>query len=287
VSGKVIGVDGKPATDSYVFIIETPPTEFSLNLNASPDSKGEFKIRSVPPGSYLLAAAESSASGAEEHQARVKVEVGEDNLESIALFLGRGTRVSGQVTIEAGTVNTERLYISLVSHDDNFPDGGSRVKKDGSFEILDVPDGNFIFDFNGLEEGYYVRSARIGRDDILTNGLQIEKGQTGGTVEVIIAKSTVQLDGTVTENGAPLAAARVRVSPVPETAYNRIRAQSTRTDQTGRFSFSAIAPGRYKVQAKFAGSADAAKPAVSEAQTIDISENEHRQLEIAVVPPEK
>jgi hypothetical protein len=50
VSGKVVGVNGKPATDCYVELIETPATEFSLNHDASPDSKGEFKIRGVPPG---------------------------------------------------------------------------------------------------------------------------------------------------------------------------------------------------------------------------------------------
>src|SRR5438552_14569646 len=62
VSGKVIGIDGKPATDCYVVIFETPNAEFSLNHNASPDSKGEFKIRGVPPGSYLLMAEQNSSS---------------------------------------------------------------------------------------------------------------------------------------------------------------------------------------------------------------------------------
>jgi hypothetical protein len=285
VSGKVVGVDGKSAIDCYVELIETPATEFSLNLNASPDSKGEFKIRGVPPGSYMLIA-EETASDERRHRAREKIEVGEDNLESVTLFLGRGTTVSGQVTVQAGTVSIERLSVSLFSPDEIFPGGWSRVKKDGSFEILDVSDGSFIFDLNGLEEGHYLRSARVGRDDILTNGLQIEKGQTAGAIQVIVSKSTAQLEGAVTQNGAAVVTARVRVSPLPETPYNRARAQSTRTDQSGHFMLAAIAPGRYKVVAKFSGQ-NKAKPAMSDPQTVDISENEHRQIELTVVSPDK
>ena len=285
VSGKVIGVDGKPATDCYVGMIETPAAQFSLNLNATPDNKGEFKIEGVPPGSYLLMA-EQNSSDESAHHAQAKIELGDENLESVTLFFGRGTRVSGQVTVQAGTVNTDRLSVSLTSPDEIIPGGWSRVNKNGSFEILDVSDGSFIFDLSGLEEGYYLRSARDGHDDILTNGLQIEKGQTGGTIQVVVGKTTAELNGTVTENGAAVVGARVSVSPVPQTSYDRTRARSARTDQSGRFSFSAIAPGRYKVVAKFSGQ-DGAKPAVSDPQTVDILENEHRQIEMTVVPPDK
>jgi protocatechuate 3,4-dioxygenase beta subunit len=285
VLGKVIGVDGKPATDCFVWLIETPATESSLNHDASPDKKGEFKIEGVPPGSYLLMA-EQNSSDERRYHAQAKIELGDENLESVTLFLGRGTKISGRVAVQAGTVNTDRLFVSLVAPDEIIPGGSSRVKKDGSFEILDVPDGSFTFDLSGLEEGYYIRSARVGRDDVLTNGLQIEKGQTGGTIQVVVGNSTAQLEGVVTQKGVAMVGARVRASSLPETPYNRNRARSTRTDQSGHFSFAAIAPGRYKVIAKFSGQ-DNAKPGVSDPQTVDISENEHRQTEMTLVSPEK
>ena len=286
VSGKVVGVDSKPATDCFVELIETPATEFSLNHNASPDNKGEFKIEGVPPGSYLLMAEQNSSSDEKRYHAQEKIEVGNENLESVTLFLGRGTKISGRVTVQTGTVNADRLSVSLVAPDEIIPGGWSRVKKDGSFEILDVPDGSFVFDVGGLEEGYYLRSARVGHDDILIDGLQIEKGQTGGTIQIVVGNSTAQLEGVVTQNGNAVVGARVRASPQRETPYNRTRARSTRTDQSGHFSFAAIAPGRYKVIAKFSGH-DNAKPAVSDPQTVDVSENEHRQIEMTVASPDK
>jgi hypothetical protein len=286
VAGKVLGVNGKPASDCYVWLTETPATEFSLNHNASPDNKGEFKIGGVPPGSYLLIAEQDSSSDERRYHAQAKIEVGDENLESVNLFFGRGTKVSGRVTTLTGSVNTDRLSVSLVTPDEIIPGGSSRVKKDGSFEIPDVADGSFTFDVGGLEEGYYLRSARVGHDDILTNGLQIEKGQTGGTIQAVVGLSTAQLEGVVTQNGAAVVGARVRVSPVPEMPYNRTRAHSTRTDQSGRFSFSAIAPGDYQVIAKFSGQLGA-KPAVSDPQSVAISENEHRQIQMTVVSPDK
>lgn len=286
VSGKVVGSDGKPATNCYVALIETPPTEFSLNHNANPDSKGEFRMQGVPPGSYLLMADQESSSDDRRLHTSTKIEVGDENVEAPTLYMGRGTTISGRVTVQAGDVNMDKLNVSLEPPDEFIPGGWASVKKDGSFEVADVPDGTFLLDIGGLEEGYYVRSARAGRDDLLTDGLKIQKGENAGSIQVVLASSSALLEGVVTLNGVPAVAARVRATVLPETPYNRTRSRSTTTDQSGHFTFTAIAPGRYKVTAKFSA-LDNPKPAVSDPQTIDISDNEHRQTEIKVAPPEK
>jgi protocatechuate 3,4-dioxygenase beta subunit len=286
VSGKAIGADGKPATNCYVGLIETPPTEFSLTHTANPDSKGEFKMQGIPPGSYLLMAEQDSSSDDSKHHASAKIEVGDENIDAPTLYLGRGTTISGRVTPQAGDMNMERLYVYLDGPDGFMPGGWANVKKDGSFQIADLPDGTFLLDIGGLEEGYYVRSARVGRDDLLTDGLRIEKGGNTGSIQVVLATSSALLEGIVTLNGNPAVAARVRATVLPETPYNRTRARSTTTDQNGHFSFPSIPPGRYKVVAKFSDS-DNPKPARSDPQTIDISESQHRQTEIKVELPEK
>jgi hypothetical protein len=282
ISGKVIGIDGKPATNLSVFLIETPPSEFSSNQDASSDAKGEFKLRGVPPGNYMLMANESSTGDGIDYHAQEKIEVGEDNVDSIMLALGRGTKISGRVAVANGNLRLERLSITLTSPELEIYGGSSKLKEDGSFEIVDVPDGSFTFEVNGLEEGYYIRSARLGRDDILANGLQIAKGQTTGAIQVVLSHSTAQLEGSVTQDGTPLTGARVRLTPTPETAYNRTRAQTTRTDQSGHFMFAAIAPGQYKVLAKVSPQ-EATKPAASDPQFVNISEDEHRQIQLTVI----
>jgi hypothetical protein len=286
ISGRVTGIDGKPTSDAYVSLDEASETDYSFGHSASPDEKGEFKLRGVPPGTYWLTAEQrSSRLNDSRYHARQKIEVGNDNIDSIILALGRGIRVLGRINVMGGTVHIERLFVDLMSREDDVPGGWARVKKDGSFEMMDVPEGNFTFNISGLEEGWYVKSARMGPDDILADGLQIEKGQGGGTIQVVVSNSSAQLEGSVKEDGNVLVGARVRLKPDPETTFNRLRARSTSTDQSGRFAFTGVAPGQYQVVAKSSVNEGAA-PVISESQLVNLSEHDYKNIELTVIPPQ-
>ena len=287
VSGRVIGADGKPTSDAYVNLDEYPPSEYSVGHGASPDEKGQFTIRGVPPGTYLVMAEErSSGSEGSGYHARQKIEVSTDNIDSVMLALGRGVKVSGRVTVAGGTVHFERLFITLMSREDESPGGWARVKKDGSFDVSDIPEGTFTFDLGGLEEGWYVKSARKGPDNILDDGLHIEKGEGGHTIQVVLSKSSAELDGSVSQDGHALIGARVHLTPDPETAYNRVRMRSSTTDQNGQFTFSGIAPGRYKVLAK-SSDTQGAKPAVSDSHEVNLSEHDHKTVALTALPSQR
>jgi hypothetical protein len=75
--------------------------------------------------------AEQRSSGPEGGglHARQKIEVSTDNIDSVILALGRGVRVSGRVITAGGDVHFERLYISLMSREDEFPGGWAIVKR--------------------------------------------------------------------------------------------------------------------------------------------------------------
>jgi protocatechuate 3,4-dioxygenase beta subunit len=284
ISGRVTGIDGKPTSDAYVSLDEASETDYSFGHSASPDEKGEFKLRGVPPGAYWLSAEQrSSGLNDSRYHARQKIEVGNDNIDSIILALGRGIRVSGRINVMGGTVHIERLFVDLMSREDDVPGGWARVKKDGSFEMMDVPEGNFTFNISGLEEGWYVKSARMGSDDILADGLQIEKGQGGGAIQVVVSNSSAQLEGSVKKDGIALVGARVRLKPDPETAFNRLRARSTSTDQSGRFAFTGVAPGQYRVLAKSSVNEGAA-PVIAESQLVNLSEHDYKTIELTVIP---
>src|SRR5581483_4870157 len=155
ISGRVLGADGKPSSDAYVLLQETPATQYGMPHTATPNDKGEFTMRGIPPGSYVLIAQQRS-SGSDEsgYSARQKIEVGADKNESVTLALGRGIRVSGRVSAVGGSLHPERLFVDLISEEDEFPGGWAHVKKDGSFEMPDVPDGSFTLSVNGLDEGW-------------------------------------------------------------------------------------------------------------------------------------
>jgi len=290
VSGRVIGVDGKPATDVHVRLEEVPAGDYSVFQSSDTDSKGEFKIKGVAPGSYVLQAEQYSSEeeGIRQaiYQASQKIEVGNDNIDSITLALGRGATVPGRIEVSgAGSVRFDRTSVQLFSNGDQSGGAWARVKKDGTFQLVDLPDGTLSFLMNGLEEGWYVKSARLGGDDLLANGLEVEKGEAGGTIQVVVSNAGAELAGSVTQDDKPMIGARVRVAPDPQTRYNRLRIRTANTDQSGGFSFIGIAPGQYRVIAKASGP-DREDAIASDPKSVSLSEHDHKTIELTVASPQ-
>jgi hypothetical protein len=282
ISGRVIGADGKPATDAYLYLEELPAGDYGVAVET--DSKGEFRVKGVAPGSYLLHAQQHSSEEANYHASQ-KIEVGSDNIDSIMLALGRGVNFSGRLDVSGpGTMRFDRMSINLISHGDQTAGAWARVKKDGTFQLLDVPDGTFSFYINGLEEGWYVKSVRLGTTDVLTNGLEVEKGQVVGTIQVVVSSGGSDLAGLVTQDDKPMVGARVRITPDPETHYNRLRLCTANTDQSGRFSFIGIAPGQYHVIAKASG--PDREDVASDPKSVGLAEHDHKTIELTVASPQ-
>jgi hypothetical protein len=220
------------------------------------------------------------------YHATQKIEVGADNLDSITLALGRGVSFSGRVQLSGtGTVRFERISLALSSHDDQGANAWTRVKKDGTFQFMDVPDGTFEFYLNGLEESWYLKSVRLGADDVLAKGLEVEKGESSGTMQVVVGNNGAELAGSVTQDDKPMIGVRVRLTPDPETRFNQFRSRSTSTDQSCRFSFIGLAPGQYRVIAKASGP-EQENSSSSDPKSISLSEHDHKTLDLTVAPPQ-
>lgn len=160
------------------------------------------------------------------------------------------------------------------------------MKRDGSFKLTDVPDGDYAL-LLSLEDqtGWYVKSAHLGPDDILTDGLHVERGTSGGTIVILVSSSGAQLDGSVTEDDKPVVGAHVRISPDPQTQYNGIRQQLTTTDQNGHFVISGISPGSYRVIARSTTSGEG-KPLRSDPQSVTLSKRDHKSIQLLIAPPQ-
>jgi hypothetical protein len=284
ISGRVIGADGKPA-DAFLYLEELPAADYGVFHGVETDAKGAFKVKGVAPGSYVLHATQRSSEEASYHASQ-KIEVGSDNMDSITLALGRGINFPGRVEVSgAGPVQFQRMFLQLVAHDDPSARAWAQVKKDGTFQFLDVPDGTFALSINGLEEGWYVKSARQGADDILAKGLEVGKGDGGGTIQVVVSNNAAELAGSITQDDKPTIGARVRLTPDPETRYNRLQSRTASTDQGGRFSFTGLAPGQYRVVAKASGQ-DRENVVSSDPKSVSLSEHDHKTIELTVASPQ-
>jgi hypothetical protein len=282
VAGRVIGADGKPATHAYLLLGVPGVGDLGGDSEGSTDSKGEFLIKHVSPGSYILTAVQNDENLHE--LTRQKLEVAESDLKSVILSFGRGTDIRGQIISQGSNPAIDRLGLGLESQDeDESISGAAQAKKDGTFLLADVPDGSYAADVWGLEKGWFIKAIHYGSIDVLEKGLQVERGSSSGTLEVVISSAGAEMEGTVNDqDGKPIVAAQVRMRPEPETSFNRTRAHTTGTDQNGHFSFSSLAAGKYKVWARLPSKSPEALVANSESQTVTLSERDHQSIQLKI-----
>lgn len=288
VGGHVIGRHG-PAKNAWVSLIPLGADAVGSDRQDRCDETGAFRLKGIPPGSYVVGAYEQD-EGEESYelQGQQKVEVSGENIDSLVISLSAGTALQGRVTVAgAGSPALNRMQINLSDTDEGSSGmigSQGRVKKDGTFEIRSVRDGDYAFTFWGLENNWYVKSVRRGGDDVLENGLQVEVGNSGGRLDVVISSGSAQLEGTVSGRDGPVIGAHVRIMPEPEPPYNRSRLRNVRTDQVGRFSLTGLTPGTYGVVAR-SSATSASGTLRSDLQTVTLSERDRKTLQLTIDEP--
>jgi protocatechuate 3,4-dioxygenase beta subunit len=277
ISGHVIGADGKPAVRTYVSLMAADEDYSGSQLGEAVDTKGEFTIKGVPPGSYTIHAGQMIEG--KRYTTRQKIEVGEANIENVVLSFNSGVNIKGRITATASGIVLQRTHVWLRPLDDDAGNNFAEVKSDGTFELNNIGDGNYILRAGG-EIGWYMKSARLGATDAIQNGIQIERGTAPGSLEIVLSNDAAQLDGAVTQDSKPVVGASIRVEPDPETPYNEHRTRHGSTDQNGQFSIQTIPPGKYKVIAKLPSESPETPALASEPQTITLGERDHQTLRV-------
>jgi len=257
-------------------------------LGGGTDSKGEFSVKGVPAGSYFVTA--GSFEKGKFYNTRQKVEVGEANVDSLVLVLGGGVTIHGRLVTAGGApVPSGRVRVGLESTGEEGGSGSgyTDVNKDGSFEIDGVADGSYILRAGGFEQGWFVKSAHLGSEDVLLAGVQVENGAVAGRLDIVVSSEGAQIEGTVTDGdqNQPLVGVQLRARPDPETDYNRFRSPQTTTDQNGHFVLKDIPPGKYKVTAKMPSSGNGAPAIKSDPVSVTLGEREHRALDFKLKVP--
>jgi hypothetical protein len=287
VAGRVVGGSG-PMDRTEVRLEPENAGQSDFYRDNASDDKGNFRFRNVPEGTYYVVAYQRDpGSRAYESRARLKVEVGEDNLDALTVSLNAGATIQGRVKVDgSSSIALDRLNLALSPTDENGYIGAfTEVKKDGTFELKSVGDGSYAIRVWGLEDDNYVKSARRGPDDLFEKGVQVEGGASG-RIELTVSSESAKLEGSVADDDGPVIGARVRLVPDPLTPYNHLRIQRTNTDQLGQFSLKDIAPGKYKITARRMIASDEAGDK-SELQAITLSDREQKKIQIELKKPQQ
>jgi hypothetical protein len=222
----------------------------SVSLNsrgASVRPDGTFEISRVTPGSYNLTA--TATIDDKRYAARTMVQVGNTDVEGVAVTVRAGGSVTGKVHVE-GRPDEQVLSVSVGLR--AWESGGvifsttpqTKVQPDGSFQWTDVSADRYAFYATGLPEGYYVKSVRSGGTDVLANGYEAAGGSA--TFDVVVSPNAGSIEGTVVDgNSQKFAGATIAL--VPEARDRMERYANREGDQEGRFRFRNLIPGEYRL----------------------------------------
>jgi protocatechuate 3,4-dioxygenase beta subunit len=226
---------------------------------------GQFEVRGVGPGSYVVGAAVGNES--QSLSARQDLSVVAADVEGMKLTLLPSFRLSGHLQIDGRVPGATQYSVNLRQAElpddpgffmsQDFFGTNAPVDRFGNFEWKNVNPGNYIVQvYGGDGQGFFVKSVTLGGRDISTGftasgpaTLDVVVSTKGGAVEGVVVEKEKDVDTDHVNNDHPVANATVVA--VPEEKYRKLfdRFGMGSTDQQGRFTIRGVAPGSYTLYA--------------------------------------
>ena len=253
VRGKVVLAEGGAAPrDTMVTLLPSGSGAFGASVQRSNpinQTTGEFEVARVFPGSYILSA--TTRRSTEGLYAREVLQVGGNDIDDLLVALRPGVSLAGVVRIEGASpsdLSTESMRVSLMPTEaTGFRAGTASVDAAGSFEMQGLAPGRYQMRITRLPTNGYLKSARLGDADALSNGMEI--GSTvPGPVSLVVSLKAGLVTGAVFDDAKdPVPGATVVLVPEQSKRNRMDLFQQASTDQYGRFTLNGIAPGAYKL----------------------------------------
>jgi len=274
VRGRVVGIPAAVtanAGDPVRLRVDMRPLTATLNTSAaqapsaSIGSNGNFEITNAAPGRYMLTATAGNLSG------RVLVEVRDRDVQGVVVPLQTGFNLSGRLVIERTSPikpDPEVASLRVVLRTDPLLPGaatyGVAVQADGSFAI---PSGILPGDYRILVTpilvsptapdatpptvaaplaNLYVKSIRMGDLDVLNDRLHIES-QPQEAISIVIGSNPGTLSGRVMDESQKPASGATIVLVHDNGLRYRVNEKTASSDSSGRFEFSNVPPGSYRL----------------------------------------
>jgi hypothetical protein len=206
-----------------------------------------LEFPNLAPGAYMVTVMQRTDD--KKSFARQAINVVNADVDGGTLAFSAPVDVSGVLRV-AGTPPKpfESLRVSLQPVDPSAWGGASAdVKPDGTFKFADVAPAPYQFAFGQNMPSLYVKSVRLGDQELSDRHIDLAPGATGQLV-VVLGSDVGEVDGSVHKaDGQPAVGARVNVIAYG-TGLGRIDlSRLAFTNDQGDFHVANVAPGEYKV----------------------------------------
>jgi Carboxypeptidase regulatory-like domain len=305
VRGIITGVTA--AQKPSVELFSKAGDSYRANANeVGPD--GQFEVRGVAPGSYVVRA--STPTESQSFTARQDVSVVAADVEGVKLTPQSSFTLSGHLRIEGSAAADLTQYSANLRQAELPEDPGffmsqeffgtnAPVDRLGNFEWKNVNPGNYIVQvYGGDGQGFFLKSVKLGGRDIATGftaggpaTLDLLVSTKGGTVEGAVVDAAVEK--AVEKDGNEVhPVADATVVAVPEEKYRKLpdRFGIGSTDQHGHFTIRGVAPGSYTIYAwqdledGVWRDADFLKSQEANGTAVKVEEGSHQTVELKLSP---
>jgi hypothetical protein len=260
------------------------------------DANGNFDIAGVVPGAYLLSVRTNKLTGL------MPVEVGNSDLQNVPLVAYPSFNLAGRFTIEGSSrsgseLRMQDLRVDRLLREPNLfglEFGGLGFNPppapDGFFAVDGVSPGDYRVSVRTGSRDAYVKSIRMGKADVLNEGLHIS-GPTDAFLEIVIGASGGRISGRVVNSrGESLSNRTVVLVPDSRLQRRTDLYKTAATDSAGAFRFQAIPPGDYELFSweNVEGGAwqdpNFMSAYANRGKKVFINENSDENLELTVIP---
>jgi hypothetical protein len=220
----------------------------ATNVDAS---TGEFEIRRVTPGAWVLNAGCFDRS--EQVTGSAEVVISDHDAEGLVIALAKSAEVTGRITYEQPPVTQSNppsgrfgvpSGVNVTLHPaagGMAPALGSQVKLDGSLSFSGMQAGDYLIVVRAAAP-YYVKSVLMGGQNIAGIPFPVTSSGAPGPFEVVIGMGAAQLDAAILDGSSAAPGAFVLLLGAGE---ERI----VRADPTGHVSLNSLGPGEYTAYA--------------------------------------
>jgi len=253
---------------------------------------GEFEIRGLQTGSYLLSA--QSFDDVRQIEGSSDIEVGDLPVKDLVIPVNEGVVVTGKIEWETPLQRAPLpIRLSAVGEYTGFREAKAEIEQDGSFRFPSVAPGVWELIHYGLvPPGSFIKSLRLGDQEVSPHHFAITPGATG-SLKLLIGSNGAEIDGTVRadksqDNGG------IVVALLPEGGVpSQEDLNQTGTDNEGHFKLAGLPPGRYHLYAigmkelpSEISTPDLIEAIESHGEEVAVEEGEHLTKELKVIASE-
>jgi hypothetical protein len=178
-------------------------------------------------------------------------EVFDKNIE-ISVPVARGVDIDGRVVLAEGASKPDlakiQLRLSPIGWVSFLGDEQNPIDAQGKFRIVNTAIRDQQLYVSGLRAPHYVKEVRYNGHRISDNIVQMDAGAPSHSLEIVVDDKPAAVMGAVTDRDKPVSRPSVVLARWPlntiDWFYSVIMATG---DENGKFSFTGLAPGDYRV----------------------------------------